>query len=29
VDVNLHVYTQSSVESRARALDTPESAFLN
>jgi hypothetical protein len=29
VDVNLNVYTQSSVESRARALDTLESAFVN
>jgi integrase len=29
VDVNLNVYTQSSVESRAKALETLESAFVN
>ena len=29
VDVNLNVYTQSSVESRIEALQTLESALIN
>ena len=29
VDVNLNVYTQSSIESRTEAVETLESAFVN